>query len=180
MLQFEYTVIQLNRLSWRKFLENVNPVVAALMVKMNIAPKDRPKVLMECARMVATLKLDPARTELIWTFGESYLKLTTQEMSQYEREIAGLAPAEKEAALQVMSSGRREGIQLGLHEGRHEGRQAIVTRQIIKRFGTVSTELQRRLTDLSDDELDQLSEDFLDFTSLSQLEAGLRVINVAR
>ena len=62
------------------------------MAKMKIAPKDRPKVLMACARMLATLKLDPARAELIWTFAESYLKLTAEEMNQYQRELARLAP----------------------------------------------------------------------------------------
>ncbi len=55
------------------------------MAKMKMAPKDRPKVKLECLRLLASLKLDPARATLIGVFIESYLKLTAQEMKQYER-----------------------------------------------------------------------------------------------
>lgn len=44
VLQFNYDVIQLNRLNWREYLQQQNPVASALMAKMNIAPKDRPRV----------------------------------------------------------------------------------------------------------------------------------------
>ncbi len=40
-LDFCYRVIQLNRLKWRDFVRNPNPVAAALMTRMNIAPQDR-------------------------------------------------------------------------------------------------------------------------------------------
>lgn len=85
-------------MSWRDFVNKVNLVAAALMAKMKIEPQDRPKVLIQCARMLATLKLDPARSELVWTFAESYLKLTAEETQQYEREFASLAAEEQEAS----------------------------------------------------------------------------------
>nr|WP_242050548.1 Rpn family recombination-promoting nuclease/putative transposase [Oculatella sp. FACHB-28] len=47
ILDFNYAAIQLNRLNWRDFLQQRNPVAAALMAKMKIAPKDRPKVKAE-------------------------------------------------------------------------------------------------------------------------------------
>ncbi|MDZ8263546.1 hypothetical protein [Nostoc sp. ChiQUE01b] len=37
VLEFQFAAIQLNRLSWRDFLAQHNPVAAALMAKMNIA-----------------------------------------------------------------------------------------------------------------------------------------------
>ena len=125
VLQFNYACIQLNRLPWRKFVTKLNPVATALIVKMKIAPKDRPKVLVQCARMLATLKLDPARAELIWTFAENYLKLTGEESKQYERELAKLAPEEKETTMQLMSSFRKEGIQIGLEQGTHQGKETF-------------------------------------------------------
>ena len=45
VLDFNYKVVQLNQLNWRDFLTQKNPVAAALMAKMNIAKRDRPKVL---------------------------------------------------------------------------------------------------------------------------------------
>ncbi len=58
VLQFNYSVIQLNRRNWRDFVRHQNPVASALMAKMNIAPEDRPRVKFECLRLLATLRLD--------------------------------------------------------------------------------------------------------------------------
>ena len=78
-LHFEYYPLQLNRMDWRKFLDNPNPVASALMAKMKIATKDRPKVKAECLRMLVTLKLAPARTKFISGFIDSYLNLNAKE-----------------------------------------------------------------------------------------------------
>ncbi|MGA7934353.1 MAG: hypothetical protein WCA35_12460 [Kovacikia sp.] len=55
VLEFNFASIQLNRLNWRNCLNQLNPVAAALMAKMQIAPEDRPKVKAECLRVLATL-----------------------------------------------------------------------------------------------------------------------------
>jgi hypothetical protein len=65
VMDFNFLTIQLNRLDWRAFLTQRNPVAAALMAKMKIDPADRPKVKVECLRMIANLKLDKARTFLL-------------------------------------------------------------------------------------------------------------------
>ena len=44
VLEFKFASIQLNQLNWRDFLQQQNPVAAALMSKMRIKKKDRPKV----------------------------------------------------------------------------------------------------------------------------------------
>lgn len=97
VLRFEYAVIQLNRLPWRRFVRQANPVAAALMAKMKMAERDRPRVKLECLRLLATLRLDPARTTLIGVFIESYLHLSAQELTQYERELARFAPEVRKA-----------------------------------------------------------------------------------
>ena len=40
----EYPVIQLNRLPWRRFVRQENPIASALMAKMKMSARDRPKV----------------------------------------------------------------------------------------------------------------------------------------
>ncbi len=65
VLEFNYQVVQLNRLNWRDFLNQPNPVASALMAKMNIAEKERAKVKAECLRLLITLKLNPAKMQLI-------------------------------------------------------------------------------------------------------------------
>jgi hypothetical protein len=43
VLKFNFRVIQLNRLNWRDFVSQPNPIASALMSKMNIALSDRPR-----------------------------------------------------------------------------------------------------------------------------------------
>jgi hypothetical protein len=74
VLEFNFAAIQLNRLNWRDFLNQQNPVAAALMAKMQIAAEDRPKVKAECLRILATLRLDAAKTRLVSGFVDTYLR----------------------------------------------------------------------------------------------------------
>jgi len=59
-LVFQFRAVQLNRLSWRQFLKEQNPVAAALMATMKMDPKERPRVKAECLRMIMRLDLDHA------------------------------------------------------------------------------------------------------------------------
>ena len=72
VLRFRFRTIQLARLPWREFLARPNPVAAALMAKMRFAAEERPKVKVECLRLLATLGLDPARMSLISGFVDTY------------------------------------------------------------------------------------------------------------
>jgi hypothetical protein len=165
VLDFHYTVIQLNRISWRKFVKTPNPAATALMAKMKMAPIDRPTVLRECRRLLATLKLTPERSELIWAFVEGYLQLTTAEFKRYERDVARQSPEEKEDAMPLISSIKREGI--------HDGQERMLVRQINRRFGTVNQEIIAKLEVLASDQLEELGEALFDFTSLADVEAWL-------
>src|SRR4028118_546288 len=79
-----YVAIQLNRLNWRDFLSSQNPVAAALMAKMKIQPEDRPKVKAECLRLLATLRLNSAKMQLISGFVDTYLRLNEAEEVAFE------------------------------------------------------------------------------------------------
>jgi hypothetical protein len=177
VLQFEYATIQLNRLPWRRFINQPNPVASALMAKMKMSPRDRPKVKLECLRMLVTLKLDPARSKLIGGFIDSYLNLTAVEMKRYEREIAKLAPAEQEKTMLLVSSWERrgieQGIQQGIQQGTHQGKETLLMRQIQRRFGSIAAEVAGQIDALSSDQLDELGVALFDFASLGDLEAWL-------
>lgn len=165
VLQFKYRVIQLNRLPWRRFVHQENPIASALMAKMKMSAKDRPKVKAECLRLLASLKLDPARTKLIGGFIDSYLSLTTQEMKRYERALAGFTPVEREATMEIVTSWEQSGIT--------RGKETLVIRQLQRRFGAVSEEVTARLDHLSPEQLDDLGEALLDFGAVSDLEQWL-------
>ncbi|MEH2193209.1 MAG: DUF4351 domain-containing protein [Nostoc sp.] len=166
VLQFNYDVIQLNRLNWREYLQQQNPVASALMAKMNIAPKDRPRVKSECLRLLATLQLDPARIQLISGFIDTYLRLNAQEEEIFQTEIAQFEPTQQEVVMQIVTSWMESGIQ--------QGELKIIQRLLTKRIGVITPELQERLRGLSLTQLEDLAEALLDFSMQADLVAWLQ------
>lgn len=71
VLAFEYRSLQLNRMSWREYIRQDNPVSLALAAKMRMEPAERRKVKFECLRLLWTMKLDPAGMEMIAGFIDS-------------------------------------------------------------------------------------------------------------
>jgi Domain of unknown function (DUF4351)/Putative transposase, YhgA-like len=166
VLQFNYDVIQLNRLNWREYLQQKNPVASALMAKMKIAPKDRPRVKSECLRLLATLQLDPARMQLISGFIDTYLRLNAQEKEIFQAEIAQFEPTQQEVVMQIVTSWMEEGIQ--------QGELKIIQRLLTKRIGLITPELQEQLRGLSLTQLEDLAEALLDFSTEADLVAWLQ------
>jgi len=165
VLEFNYAVIQLNRLNWRDFLQQENPVASALMAKMNIAIEDRPRVKSECLRLLATLRLDRARIQLISGFIDTYLRLNAEEEEIFQTEVASFQVVEQEVVMEIVTSWMEEGIQ----RGRQEGEFAVIMRQLTRRISTVDPQLQERIRQLSLTKLEDLAEALLDFSTVEDL-----------
>ena len=116
VLKFEFAGIQLNRISWRDYLNQQNPVAAALMSKMDIAPSERPQVKAECLRLLTTLKLDPARMQLISGFIDTYLNLNEAEERTFQETIRTMGLEEREEYMEITTSWERKGIQKGTEQ----------------------------------------------------------------
>jgi hypothetical protein len=99
-----FKTIQLNRLNWRDYLNQANPIASALMAKMMIAQKDRPKVKAECLRLLAKLKLNPAKMQLISGFVDTYLKLNQLEELEFKKEVSTFSKPEQESVMQITTS----------------------------------------------------------------------------
>jgi predicted transposase YdaD len=177
VLQFNYDVIQLNQLNWRDFVQQPNPVASALMAKMNIEPSDRRRVKLECLRLLATLRLDPAKMQLISGFIDTYLRLSSEEERLLRADIARIEPTEQEVIMQIVTSWMEEGLQRGRLEGRLEGELALIMRQLTRRIGTVEPELQERIRQLSLTQLEDLAEALLDFSEKSNLVVWLEGVS---
>jgi len=104
VLDFNFAAIQLNRLSWRDYLTQQNPVAAALMVKMNVAVEERPQVKAECLRLLTTLRLDPARMQMISGFVDTYLRLDTKEEQMFQSTIDTMELTQQEEVMEIMTS----------------------------------------------------------------------------
>jgi predicted transposase/invertase (TIGR01784 family) len=174
VMEFNFFPIQLNRLNWRDFLNQRNPVAAALMSKMKIDVADRPRVKVECLRLLATLRLDPARSQLISGFVDTYLKLNVQEEQAFQVEIGTLEGTEREDIMQIVTSWMEQGIAQGRTEGRTEGERSLVLRQLIRKLGTLPSSVEAQVQALDLPQLEILGEALLDFAHLSDLTDWLQ------
>ena len=75
---------------------------------------------------------------------------------------------------QILNEGHQPGLQAGREQGKQEEAVAMITRQLNRRFGSLSPELQERLRGLTLEQLEELSEVLLDFTAIAQLETWLQ------
>jgi predicted transposase YdaD len=165
VMRFTFAVIQLNRLNWRDFLRSQNPIASALMARMNIAAEDRPRVKLECLRLLATFRLNPAKMQMISGFIDTYLQLAGQEQAAFQAQLQAIAPQEKETLMQITTSWEREGIR--------KGKADLVTRLLRRRFGDLPGDLQDRINSLEEPRLSSLGEALLDFSSLADVDTWL-------
>ncbi|WP_404783510.1 Rpn family recombination-promoting nuclease/putative transposase [Altericista sp. CCNU0014] len=177
VLEFNFAAIQLNRLNWRDYLNQRNPVAAALMAKMKIASGDRAKVKAECLRVLATLQLNPAKVELISGFVDTYLRLSAQEEEIFQAEIGKLEETDREGVMQIVTSWMERGIEQGIEQGIERGLQherSLILRLLNRRVGTIASEAEAQIRSLSLAQLEALGEALLDFSQPSDLSAWLR------
>ncbi len=167
VLEFNYQVIQLNRLNWRDFLNQSNPVASALMAKMKIDPKDRPKVKAECLRLLVTLKLDPARMQLISGFVDTYLTLNRSEEIQFQTEIDTFSQPVQEDVMEITTSWMRQGIE--------QGKRSLIMRLLERKLGDIPPSLETKITELSIDEVEDLGEALLEFSTIDDLINWLNI-----
>lgn len=169
VLEFRYFVIQLNQLNWQNYLARPNPVASALMAKMRIAPADRPRVKLECLRMLLGLELNPARTQVVKGFVDSYIDLNEIEQQAFQAEVEKILPTEKEEVMIVLNEWERKGFA----KGKREGEADLVIRLLRRRVGGISAEQQERIISLPLEQIEELGESLLDFTQLADLEKWL-------
>jgi predicted transposase/invertase (TIGR01784 family) len=180
VMEFNFQAVQLNRLNWRDFLNHQNPVAAALMAKMRIDEADRPQVKVECLRLLATLRLDPARTKLISGFVDTYLRLNVREEKVFQEAVGTLEETEQKGIMQIVTSWMEQGIAEGRTEGISVGRteeaRSLILRQLSRRAGILPSEVRSQVQSLPLPQLESLGEALLDFTSVEDLEKWLQTL----
>jgi len=118
------------------------------MSKMQIAPDDRPKVKAECLRILATLRIDPARTRLISGFVDTYLRLNQQEEQVFQAEIDKLEETMQEGVMEIVTSWAEQGAE-------REAR-SLVLRLLTRRVGDVPQRMRLQIDTLSITQLESL------------------------
>ena len=184
VLEFNYQVVQLNRLNWRDFLDQDNPVAAALMAKMKIADRYRAKVKAQCLRLLVTLRLDAARMQLISGFVDTYLNLNSSEEIEFQQEISTFIQPEQEGVMQITTSWMRRGLEQGLEQGLERGLERglarernLIVRLIKRKLGDIDVDIESRIMTLNIDDLERAGEALLDFSTWEDLTNWLNALD---
>jgi len=169
VLSFRFRTIQLNRINWRTFLMQDNPVAAALMSKMQIPKAERPQVKVELMRMLATLRLNPTKSALIYQFMINYIRLNAEEEQKAQETIKKILPPEIQEQAMIITN---EWIEKGLEKGKLLAQRTTNLRLISRRFGEAAATAYRPLIEsLTPSESDQFFDVALFFTSEADLES---------
>ncbi|MBD2473006.1 hypothetical protein [Nostoc sp. FACHB-145] len=120
------------------------------MAKMNIPKQERPFVKAECLRLLATLKLDPARMQLISGFVDTYLRLDDTEKQVFQAAISTMGLDEQEEIMEIVTSWEQEGAQKALEKVAinllHEG---MAIEAIVRVTGLTQEQVQQLQTQLT-------------------------------
>jgi hypothetical protein len=165
VLNFKFGVVQLNQLDWHNFLNKPNPIASAMMAKMNVAPEDRVKVKLECLKMLLGLELDDAKNDLVTGFVNTYLRLNKEEKTMFEQEVKELNLEKKENLHLFWTDWHEDGWQDAVRD--------TALRLLRRKLNELPAELEEKVTKLETPQLSRLTEDLLDFTEITQLEAWL-------
>jgi predicted transposase YdaD len=74
---------------------------------------------------------------------------------------------------EILEEGKQEGEQIGELRGKQIGERRLVIRQLTRRVGELPPDIGAQLANLSLEELENLGEALLDFTSLLDLQSWL-------
>jgi len=171
VLNFRFAIVQLNRLDWKAFIDKPNPVASALMARMKFTPEERPKVKVECLRLLATLRLQPAKSALISRFVDSYLRLTTEEVRRFDEILETIPEVEKQEIMQIKTSWEEIGEQRGEQRGELKGLRNGLASGLRLNFGERAQNLIARLADCDLEALQQLERRLVPGVRLEDLEA---------
>lgn len=167
VLDFNFVTLQMSRLNWRDFLKRRNPVAAALMTIMNVKASDKPVVKAECLRLLATLKLDTARLNIVSQFIDTYLKLDTDEEQVFKREVERMGLLEREQVMELLGgSGKQKQT---LEKGAQQEAFKFVLRLLNRRLDALNPELEEQVRALPVNQIEDLGEALLDFSGEDDL-----------
>jgi len=122
----------------------------------------------------------------------SRANLSVKELAEFEKRemffedqrgaiTKGIEQGRQEGRQEGIQQGRQEGIQQGIQQGLQqgviEGQTGLIMRLIARRTGEISPEIQTRIQQLSAQQLDDLGENLLDFTSQQDLIAWLESVS---
>ncbi|MGA9378765.1 MAG: Rpn family recombination-promoting nuclease/putative transposase [Phormidium sp.] len=150
------------------------PLGIALMVLTILEEEQAPEEARYLLARTQQEVSEPERSRAIINTIATIIVYKFTNLSRREVEaMLGMRLEESRVYREAKEEGRLEGRQEGQLEGRQQEAANLVFRQLSRRFGELSPELRRRISNLPLSVLEDLSEALLDFSNLDDLSAWL-------
>ena len=102
-------------------------------------------------------------------FIDTYLRLNKIEEQTFAAEVSSFIPKEKEEVMQIVTSWMEQGIERGI-----EREKNLILRQINRKFGSISMELETRIKSLNVEIIEALGEEIFDLDPVEDLQNWLK------
>lgn len=161
-MQFDFQLIQLNRLHWRDSSQIRNPIAATFMSVMKYLEAELVEVRLECLKSLARLELSPEKRAIAQRFVDAYTRLTSLQQQHFDRRLSELAPPYRENIMTYITSWEQKGKLAHARE--------VALKLVGARFEECSNELVEAINKLPLEILDLLPEKIFSFGSLEDLQ----------
>ena len=108
---------------------------------MNIPSDERPLVKAECLRLLTTLRLDPARMQLISGFIDTYLNLNQTEEQTFKAAISTMGLDQREEYMEIITSWEKKALEQVVINSLREG----LSVEVVARITGLTTERVQQL-----------------------------------
>ena len=160
-VRFDYHLIKLSQLNYRRFLDSDNPLALALIAKMKYTRRQRVRLKADFLRLILRAGIDPARQSLLVEFVETYMPLAAAEQTQFMQlvqvdetyrevkqvvttyELAGIKKGREEGREEGMAKGMEKGIEKGMAKGKLEALLLLLENRFAKLPAAVRRKVER-------------------------------------
>ena len=140
----QYHQIKLKHLDYRKYLKSRNPLVPALMARMNYPKRSQVRLKADFMRLFGAARLKRERRNLLLEFIETYMVLNKGEQREFDRLITDEKPYRE--VKKMVTVYEKRGRQAGLKEGIERRNREIAKKMLFER---VDIDVIAKVTGLS-------------------------------
>ncbi|NJL06684.1 MAG: DUF4351 domain-containing protein [Chloroflexaceae bacterium] len=155
--------------------QSQNPI--AVLVRAHLATLDtrhdlerRKAAKLALFRDVLRLGYTGDELRRLFDVAERFLKLPRAEYEEFRATVATELGAQ---AVDIMNSFERYGLEQGLQQGLQQGQGNLTLRQLTRKFGALPEEVAAQIRALDSEQMLELAESLLDFTTFADLTAWL-------
>jgi len=160
-LDFHYLSCALGELSYEHYRHSDNLVVRLNLPNMRYPAGHKVEVYAQAVRGLTELEQDPEKQLKYLDFIDIYAALDDNERAEYQRDYPDEAQTMSRFAERFHEKGMQQGIQ--------QGEALVLERQLQLKFGALSDEVQRRITQASEQTLLEWSERVLTADRLDEV-----------